>query len=202
MCSACVESCTSAIAHYVYITWLYTRFCTWNKMYMSVTRIKISICIGTCRFFEGASFIAVYIWTWLISIFYVPGSKLLLLGMVIPPSIGNHYNGYINPYYWVDDHPRLYGNNGCFQKIVVSQNGWFTMENPIKTHDLGGFPPVFWKRPLWVYGIQNMQHTLIDWLLELHPPKTHTQTPMTSFPGSCRVFLRPKAHFKLRGGRP
>ena len=23
----------------------------------------------------------------------------------------NPYNGYINPYYWVDDHP-LYGNNG------------------------------------------------------------------------------------------
>ena len=22
------------------------------------------------------------------------------------------YNGYIKPYYWVDDHPLLYGNNG------------------------------------------------------------------------------------------
>ncbi len=43
---------------------------------------------------------------------YVPGSKLLLLGMVIPPLIRNAYNGYINPYYWVDDHPLLYGNNG------------------------------------------------------------------------------------------
>ena len=28
--------------------------------------------------------------------------------MVIQPLIGN---GYINPYYWVDDHPPLYGNN-------------------------------------------------------------------------------------------
>ena len=28
------------------------------------------------------------------------------------PLIGNPYNGYINPYYWVDDHPLLYGNNG------------------------------------------------------------------------------------------
>ena len=26
--------------------------------------------------------------------------------------IGNPYNGYINPDYWVDDHPLLYGNNG------------------------------------------------------------------------------------------
>ena len=25
---------------------------------------------------------------------------------------GNPYNGYINPYYWVDDHPLLYGSNG------------------------------------------------------------------------------------------
>ena len=24
----------------------------------------------------------------------------------------NPYNGYINPYYWVDEHPLLYGNNG------------------------------------------------------------------------------------------
>ena len=24
----------------------------------------------------------------------------------------NPYNGYINPYYWVDDHPLLCGNNG------------------------------------------------------------------------------------------
>ena len=43
---------------------------------------------------------------------YVPGSKLVVLGMVIPPLIGNPYNGYINPYYWVDDHPLSYGNNG------------------------------------------------------------------------------------------
>ena len=33
------------------------------------------------------------------------GSKLPVLGMVIPPLIGNAYNGYIKPYYWVDDHP-------------------------------------------------------------------------------------------------
>ena len=44
----------------------------------------------------------------------MPWSKVAILGMVIPPSIGirNPYNGYINPYYWVDDHPLLYGNNG------------------------------------------------------------------------------------------
>ena len=36
--------------------------------------------------------------------------KSRYIGMVIPPLIGNPYNWYINPYYWVDDHPLLYGN--------------------------------------------------------------------------------------------
>ncbi len=36
---------------------------------------------------------------------FVPGSKLLILGMVILPLIGNPCNGHINPYYKVDDHP-------------------------------------------------------------------------------------------------
>ena len=39
-------------------------------------------------------------------------SKVAILGMVIPPFNRNPYNGYINPYYWVDDHPLLYENNG------------------------------------------------------------------------------------------
>ena len=42
---------------------------------------------------------------------YVPWSKVAILGMVIPPLIGILINGYINPYYWVDDHPLLYGDN-------------------------------------------------------------------------------------------
>ncbi len=29
-----------------------------------------------------------------------------------PTFNGNPFNGYINPYYWVDNHPLLYGNNG------------------------------------------------------------------------------------------
>ena len=43
---------------------------------------------------------------------YVPWSKVAILGMVIPPFNRNPYNGYINPYYWVDYHPLLYANNG------------------------------------------------------------------------------------------
>ena len=32
----------------------------------------------------------------------------------------NPYNGYINPYYWVDDHPLLYGNNGSLDPGTYS----------------------------------------------------------------------------------
>ena len=56
----------------------------------------------------------------------VLGSKLPILGMVIPPLIGNPYNEDTNPYCWVDDHPLLYGNNGSlsldpspFQKSML-----------------------------------------------------------------------------------
>ena len=48
----------------------------------------------------------------------VPWSKVAILRMVIPPLIGSPYNGYINPYYWVDDHPLLYGNHGSLDTIA------------------------------------------------------------------------------------
>ncbi len=53
-----------------------------------------------------------------------PGSKLVVLGMAIPPLIGNPYNGYINPYYWVDDHPLLYGNNGSLDPSTCQYPLW------------------------------------------------------------------------------
>ena len=34
----------------------------------------------------------------------------------------NPYNGYINPYYWVDDHPLLYGNNGSLDPSTHEPN--------------------------------------------------------------------------------
>ena len=62
----------------------------------------------------------------------------VFLGMGnLQPLIGNPYNGYINPYYWVDDHPLLYGNNGSLDPgtygrpttlgafFIPSGNGYF-----------------------------------------------------------------------------
>ena len=34
----------------------------------------------------------------------------------------NPYNGYLNPYYWVDDHPLLYGNNGSLDPSTCALN--------------------------------------------------------------------------------
>ena len=37
-------------------------------------------------------------------------------------------NGYINPYYWVDDHPLLYGNNGSLDP------GTYLSQTPLCFH--------------------------------------------------------------------
>ena len=49
----------------------------------------------------------------------------------------NPYNGYINPYYWVDDHPLLYGNIGSLDPstynvftcylITIHDSEWTTL---------------------------------------------------------------------------
>ena len=66
---------------------------------------------------------------------YEPGSKLLVLGMVIQPLIGNPYNGYINPYYCVDDHPQLYGNIGSLDPSTYAC---------ILVQGLPAQPPIGW----------------------------------------------------------
>ena len=53
--------------------------------------------------------------------------------MVIPPLIGNPYNGYINPYYWVDDHPLLYGNNGSLDPGTCRTWNW-NIQSATKGH--------------------------------------------------------------------
>ena len=48
----------------------------------------------------------------------------------------NPYNGYINPYYWVDDHPLLYGNIGSLDPSTHKSNSmielkWFGAQPPL-----------------------------------------------------------------------
>ena len=57
----------------------------------------------------------------------------------------NLYNRYINPYYWIDDHPLLYGNNGSLGPGThhllpfTGSHGRFPLcEDP--THQNLGFP--------------------------------------------------------------
>ncbi len=45
----------------------------------------------------------------------------VLLGMGHPTFNRNPYNWYIKPYYWVDDHPLLYGNNGSLDPSTCKE---------------------------------------------------------------------------------
>ena len=92
------------------------------------------------------------------------GQKSQNGGMVIPHSIGNPYIGYTNPivyywvykpYYWVNDHPLLYGSNGsldpstCGDKgpeFMVERSllvGWFSWEINGKILDQYSYSPLF-----------------------------------------------------------
>ena len=48
----------------------------------------------------------------------------------LQPLIGNPYNRYINPYYWVDDHPLLYGNNGSLDPSTCEYSLGLSMMGP------------------------------------------------------------------------
>ena len=57
----------------------------------------------------------------------------VFLGMGdLQPLVGNPYNWYIKPYYWVDDHPLLYGNNGSLDSSTCM------VDLPTKLGSLGG----------------------------------------------------------------
>ena len=59
----------------------------------------------------------------------------------LQPLIGNPYNGYINPYYWIDDHPLLYGNNGSLDPSTYGKTEHL-FGDPIYQPALGA---TFWR---------------------------------------------------------
>ena len=73
--------------------------------------------------------------------------------MVIQPLIGNPYNGYISPYYWVDDHPLLYGNNGSLDPGTY--NNTITLHHHYKVTPLpvinGVLTPISGLSNTWVF---------------------------------------------------
>ena len=91
-------------------------------------------------------------WNW-----HAPGSiHSLYWGWSGHPTFNrNPYNGYINPYYWVDDHPLLYGNNGSLDPST--HVGW-----------LEGFTTQWLPNPEW--SLKKNPH---DDLSCLATAKTH-----------------------------
>ena len=59
------------------------------------------------------------------------------------PNFGNPYNGYINPYYWVDDHPLLYGNNGSLDPSTRGCPAGFVLVTSCCCKLAYGFSPFY-----------------------------------------------------------
>ena len=75
---------------------------------------------------------------------HVPWSKVAFLGDGHPTFNRNPYNWYIKPYYWVDDHPLLYGNNGSLDPSTHLFTYRFIYEPETFTEDL----------VLWQHNVQ------------------------------------------------
>ncbi len=121
---------------------------------------------------------------------FMPGSKLVVLGMVISPLIGNPYNGYINPYYWVDDHPLLYGNNGSLDPSTFESAGHAPRETP------HGFTPRY-KTACVSSGVKGVVATdawkLYHELRDMKPPGLAGSSLACSENGNHNLSIYPKS---------
>ena len=85
--------------------------------------------------------------------------KIRYIGDGHPTFSRNPYNGYINPYYWVDDHPLLYGNNGSLDPGTCYRNKEFHFYSTLECgYMLRGWsePQVYHKRMARYIVIYNI----------------------------------------------
>ncbi len=68
-----------------------------------------------------------------------------------PTFYSNPYNEYRNPYYWVDDHPLLYGNNGSLDPSTCPNVQCLHAISPFLTH---------WRGPLCFLSLTSIANVL------------------------------------------
>ena len=93
----------------------------------------------------------------------------------------NPYNGYINPYYWVDDHPLLYGNNGSLDPgTYVILSGCQVFLLPCKLKELLDAKKLFPQSYLQRFPGRKKYNDLVG---------TEVVTPLTNkYPGSPKAI--------------
>ena len=122
-----------------------------------------------------------------------------MLRMVILPLIRNPDNVYINPYYWVDDHPLLYGNHLSLDSELADDPIHAIMPEPM----VGGSRRQWEFRPWHIYWFAMMltvdislRQARITWMIEricesgrckTHWPKLGTPTSLSSYGKSVQV---------------
>ena len=74
----------------------------------------MNLCDDLVAFFGGICLLRYFFWGWggVVGTYKCAMVKSRYIGDGHPTFNRNPYDGYINPYCWVDDHPLLYGNNG------------------------------------------------------------------------------------------